>query len=600
MTVAVIERDGCLQRTVTVRSESERKIFEDRLNNRDCFELIFKGLYQQGKFSLLVHNKNGIKHELLFRDVRDLDGLKELVRALLKPLSKEYFGAQPPSNSVLRASTVANSPTLGQAQKRKTSLKTTPPKLRGDVPLTATAAPKPAAASGRNGKTANSGSSSDLSNLQKSAIRLIELGRNVFLTGGAGTGKSHLLPHILSSLNLMYPQGTVHVTSTTGISAVSIGGVTVHSWSGIGGDALSKDDLVKLFSQHSKKSVKARWYNTKVLIIDEISMLSAEFLTCLDIAARHCRNCSRPFGGIQVVALGDFFQLAPVSKNGAGRGEEARFAFQSPTWNLLFNKSNTVNLQASFRQSASPEFFAMLSNLRLGIVDSAGHALLRSCVGRVFPDDGIEPTVLHSRNVNVDTINAVRLAKLEEAGEEVRVFEAVDTGIQGLMKSCTAGATIKFCIGAQVMLTKNLNSTLANGSRGVIVEWAGANPRVKFSVNGTETLFNVGPVKFQICMSGKEVASRTQLPLALAYATTIHKSQGLTLSRVVCDLGKCFANGQVYVALSRVRRLEDLCLEREVGGLKKLADARVVEFFDYSTSSDGDGEDQVQNNKENN
>jgi len=174
-----------------------------------------------------------------------------------------------------------------------------------------------------------------------------------------------------------------------------------------------------------------------------------------------------------------------------------------------------VTLTAAFRQKNDSGFFSLLQRLRVGRLRSEDVEALNGCVDRRFPADSIEPTILHSHCAAVGGINEGRLKELEEAGGDARSFEAKDEGLVDLLRACPAKKIVRLCAGAQVILTKNLPGGLANGSRGVVEEWAGEIPRVKFSVNGAEVFFNVGRVDFEATLAGKVVAKRSQIPLAL-------------------------------------------------------------------------------------
>lgn len=384
-----------------------------------------------------------------------------------------------------------------------------------------------------------------LSTQQQAVMDAVKLGKNVLVTGSAGTGKSTLLKAMIAT----YGAGEFPVTASTGIAAVNVGGTTVHSWAGIG---LGDEPAEKIVARMGKKAYERIKY-AKRLALDEVSMIGGMTFGLLDAVFRLVRGNDRPFGGVQLVLFGDFLQLPPVTKS-MEEERQGRFAFQTRAWQQA--EVGTAMLTKVFRQ-ADAEFSGALNDIRLGELTDRAIALLRA---RFKPADdtmkSVRPVVVHTHNADVDAINAEKLCRLEKPEES---YEARDSGtnpgaLAMLQKNCLAPAKLKLRVGAQVMLLKNLDplNGLANGSIGVVTKFAEYTklPVVKFAT-GAEIEVERG--EWDIRQDGEVVASRSQVPLRLAWAITAHKSQGMTLDKIQCHLGRAFEHGQSYVALSRAR-----------------------------------------------
>ena len=414
-----------------------------------------------------------------------------------------------------------------------------------------------------------------LTKLQKKFFEHFFQHKNVFLTGPAGTGKSycvHLLFQFLDEQGVFYGK-----TASTGVAALNIGGVTLHSWSGMG---LADDegmDLLEKVDGNSK--AKNRIKACKVLVIDEISMMNSNLMDKLDIVCQYIRDRGEPFGGIQVVFVGDFMQLPPVFKS----FEKETFAFESQAWKDA--RVKTVHLTEIVRQHDEPLFAKFLNEVRLGYAKD--FTILSECHGRKFADDGIRPVRLFCKNVDVDSYNNAELRKLTTP---LRRYFATDEGgdswKQFFDKNCPAPNTLDLKVGAQVILLKNLDVAqgLVNGSVGIVESMTTEVVMVKF-INGIHAIevqsweikqneldINTGLMKKVL------VAKRKQIPLRLAWAITIHKSQGSTLDRAEVDVSEAFANGQVYVALSRVRNLASLRLNNFQSS-KITVNKKCVDFY---------------------
>ena len=374
-----------------------------------------------------------------------------------------------------------------------------------------------------------------------------------------------------------------YFTASTGLAAVNISGQTLHSFAGVGlGEGDPRDLLQRVqVQQHARR----RWESCKTLVIDEISMIDRGLFDKLEYIARTIRKNPLPFGGIQLILTGDFLQLPPVKNNG--------FVFESRSWSDCVPV--TIELQSVFRQNDS-SLVAILNSLRRGIVDKAVAAAMQSCVNRKFDtSDGIEATELYSMKKQVSEENDDRLAKLDTAEVE---YTALDKGtatyLEQLTRSCNAAEKLVLKEGAQVMLLKNLTSALVNGSRGVVVSFdvqesddmqpehrrvapTGRWPRVKFT-NGSE--MTMLPERWDVEVNHKSVASRTQVPLMLAWSLTVHKCQGMTLDRVSLHLGSIFEYGQAYVALSRIRSLCSLSIKDKFPQHVIKAHPKAIKFYD--------------------
>ncbi|CAN0109584.1 unnamed protein product [Pylaiella littoralis] len=438
----------------------------------------------------------------------------------------------------------------------------------------------------KNSKEAPSPRQLPLSEDQQRAVNLVvENQKSIFFTGCAGTGKSLVLNRILTRLAEAGVSG-VFPTATTGLAACQVKGTTLQQFAGIGKARGSGEEVLKVVEK--RPDAVRRWKAVQVLIVDEISMLDADTFDALEYVARSLRGVQAPFGGIRLVLSGDFFQLPPVSR----RGEpEKNLCFEAKSWKACVEE--TVELKLVFRQRDN-KFVKLLSKVRWGKCTPEVLAELRGCSvtsstveeGSQGVGDGIEKTQLTTHKADVLRVNEERLAQLE--GTEV-VSRADNRGnrpdyLRQLDDSCSAPTTLRLKVGAQVILVKNLapGRGLANGSRGVVVRFAtstssGARlPVVRF-ISGLEEV--IRPEEFPLYVGGAVVASRRQLPLALAWALSVHKSQGMSLDRASVCLSRAFEYGQAYVALSRVRSLEGLSVIGNIDPSKIRAHPRVVAFY---------------------
>jgi ATP-dependent DNA helicase PIF1 len=381
---------------------------------------------------------------------------------------------------------------------------------------------------------------------QDNAFTVLSMGKNVFLTGPAGSGKTHVLRNYIAWLRDRDIETAV--TASTGIAASHLGGVTIHSWSGIGArDNLSAYDIDRI--EQTEHLVK-RFRATKVLIIDEISMLSAKTLEMVDTSIRAGTQRNEPFGGLRVVLCGDFFQLPPVVR-GSG---DADFAFSSPLWQDL--QPHVCYLTEQHRQGDDP-LLNILTGIRDGEVKDTMVTSLNSRVG--LEPEGDVP-YLYTHNIDVDRVNNERLTAL--SGSMYR-FDMSTSGskknIALLTKGLLVPEVLQLKVGATVMFVKNHpQGHYVNGTTGVVEEVVRHVPMVR---TRDGKLIHVEPASWTLEDNGKVRAEVTQIPLRLAWAITVHKSQGMTLDAARIDLRKTFVSGQGYVALSRIRSLDGLYLD---------------------------------------
>ena len=382
---------------------------------------------------------------------------------------------------------------------------------------------------------------------QGEALTILKTGANVFLTGEPGSGKTHVINEFIRWLQSCGIEPSI--TAATGIAATHVGGMTLHSWSGIGiSESLSKADVDRIAT---KEHVARRLQKAQVLIIEEISMLSAATFQMADAVCREVRRVDKPFGGLTVILVGDFFQLPPISRN-----RDAVFAFSSKIWKELH--LFTCYLTEQYRQDDS-DFLAVLSAIRSGEVEEMHHDRLmtRSVQPTELP---AETPKLFSHNADVDRINAEELAKLKTLPRKFHMTsKGKDSLVEGLMRGCLSPETLELREGAAVMFTKNSpQGKFVNGTLGIVTGFDASGMPIVETKEGLT--ISTEPMEWQVEEQGKVKASVSQIPLRLAYAMTVHKSQGMSMDAAVMDLSRAFEYGQGYVALSRVRRLSGVYL----------------------------------------
>lgn len=381
---------------------------------------------------------------------------------------------------------------------------------------------------------------------QETALAILKTGANVFLTGEPGAGKTYVINKYIAWLEAAALN--VAVTASTGIAATHIGGMTIHSWSGVGTrDTLTKYDLDQIAT---KEKLVKRIKRNNVLIIDEISMLDGKLLDMVDIITRTIRQSSEPFGGMQVVCVGDFFQLPPIARN----GEVMRYAFESRAWEGL--RPLVCYITEQYRQE-DELLLSLLSSIRRGEIEDDHYNLLREQTEISY--EGIEPTRLYTHNADVDAVNATELSKLGGAARTFRMSGRGNKVYQeSLVRNCLSPETLLLKEEALVMCTKNnFEAGYVNGTLARVVGFDGyaGHPIIETT---DKRRITIEPVSWEVAEDGKILASIEQLPLRLAWAITVHKSQGMSLDAAEVDLSKSFVYGQGYVALSRVRSLSGL------------------------------------------
>lgn len=396
---------------------------------------------------------------------------------------------------------------------------------------------------------------------QSQALAIMKTGVNIYLTGQAGSGKTYVLNEYIRYLR--EHDIPVAVTASTGIAATHMNGMTIHGFAGIGiREHLTEYDLDTMMQ---KPYLVKRFEKTRVLIIDEVSMLHARTLDMVDQVLQAFRRNSLPFGGLQVILSGDFFQLPPITRASSQPTEDfsqdidetrSDLAIYSNAWRTM--KPAICYLTEQHRQD-DEELTKILTSIRSGEIPEAHVATIRGRMGMTLTRI-VEPTRLYTHNVDVDTINYAALGKL--AGKEwsyAMEHRGRDVLVEILKKSCLAHDNLRLKVGAQVMFIKNNpEKGYANGTRGTVIEIKPSSVPVVRLMNGKSV--EVGAESWAIEEDGKKKAELMQLPLRLAWAITIHKSQGMSLDAAEIDLSKTFSYGMGYVALSRVRSLEGIRL----------------------------------------
>lgn len=545
-----------------------------------------------------------------------------------------------------RSSSESTSPTRAPPASRKTS------SVSGSAPWTGKVKPivRPKGLASAKQQSQPSIVNALLSDEQKHILELIiDRGESVFFTGAAGTGKSHVLRQVVSSLRRSKYDSEVAITATTGLAAFNVGGRTIHRWSGI----RTGEESALSIAQNIKKSTEVRdnWRRCRVLVIDEVSMMDAKLLDKLEEIARLVRGKSEPFGGIQLVLTGDFFQLPPVSKGGL---DTTPLCFEAKCWPVVIK--HQIVLSKVFRQK-DDRLVRMLNAMRKGNMPDDVVKQFEALDREVKYDDGLEPTELYPVRWQVDRANAMRLKALKGS---VFGFNARDSSsfesTQKLFDQLLATKRLELKIGAQVLLIRNLNEVLVNGRRGHVVtfiserDWVLLGPFLKDnrkaldvynaymnSVMADDTdrlqdrksldagleeivfpdetirghywqaLFSptsqklpvvdfrqgqvvlIDRVEFSTDSGGgkRPQLIREQLPLVPSWALSIHKSQGQSLDRLIVDLTQVFEAGQAYVAVSRATSYDRL----QIKGFKKekvRVHPRVAQFYDEIENSNGD------------
>ena len=446
-----------------------------------------------------------------------------------------------------------------------------------------------------------------LSKEQKYAYDKFQRGDNLFITGPGGSGKTKLIQYFIDYAKQV--KKTCQVCALTGCASVLLncGARTIHSWSGI---RIARGPVDKIISSAIKsRKVASSWKKTKILIIDEVSMMSQKIFELLDELGRRIRNSPLPFGGIQVIFTGDFFQLPPVGSD--GEIETEKFCFESPLWNRIFTPNNHIQLKTIFRQT-DPLYIDILSQIRKGVLDEKNIDLLKTYIKREYDTlkyDGITPTKLFPTRNKADYVNSMMFEKLNEdeyefefatkkdcktildSGKSISLEKLMECQrlsekekeqeIERLINNTPCNRNLRLKKGASVICTVNIDmdNSICNGSQGKVVDILDKGNVtvviVKF-LNGI-----VRPITPHFWQSEDyPTIAIGQYPLALSWALTIHKIQGATLAMAEIDIGlSVFEYGQTYVALSRIQSLDGLYLSA-FDPAKIRANPKVVEFYD--------------------
>lgn len=384
---------------------------------------------------------------------------------------------------------------------------------------------------------------------QKNAFDILKMGANVFLTGAAGSGKTYLLNKYISYLQ--QNNISVGITASTGIAATHMNGRTIHSWCGMGTkETITEEEIKDLLW---KKYLRETILSARVLIIDEVSMLHAHQLDLVNQICKAFRSNPLPFGGLQVILCGDFFQLPPVSKNGT----PSHFVFESDAWEEMNIK--ICYLSEQFRQE-DKDFLQVLNAIRNNTVtETIKHHLIKRLNQEVHIS--IPPIKLFTHNLDVDVINSFELSKIKQ---EPKTYPMTSYGIPALVKllkkSCLAPEELILKEGAIVMFVRNnFGKGYVNGTLGKVVGFEKESNYPIIETAAKERIV-AEPESWTIEDDKVVKAAISQIPLRLAWAITVHKSQGMSLDAAVMDLSKSFEPGMGYVALSRVRTLAGIKL----------------------------------------
>lgn len=397
---------------------------------------------------------------------------------------------------------------------------------------------------------------------QPEALDILKMGHNVFLTGFAGSGKTFLLNQYIDYLR--ENNVNVGITASTGIASTHMGGRTIHSWCGMGiKDKMTKTEIKSILE---KPYIYENVVNSKVLIIDEISMLGHRRLDLVDNICRIGRNNDEPFGGLQVILAGDFFQLPPIDKLD-------KFATKSSVWQNMDLK--ICYLDEQFRQS-DEKFLKILNDIR---ANKTSEQTRNDLMSRLNKNVSVEvtPTKLYTHNIDVDSINDIELSKIDN---EMVEFHMVSDGIPNLVKAlkdgCLAPGILKLKVGAVVMFVRNnFGKNYVNGTLGRVI---GFDEDDDYPIVETNSGYEIVafPETWTIESDNDILAKIVQVPLRLAWAISVHKSQGMSLEFAEIDLSKSFERGMGYVALSRVQSLQGINL-RGINDLALEVNQEVVE-----------------------
>ncbi len=383
---------------------------------------------------------------------------------------------------------------------------------------------------------------------QETALQIMKGNKNVYLAGSPGTGKTYLLNKYVDWLT---DNGKIpSITASTGIAAVHIGGTTIHSWAGVRDDVVTDKNIKDILEN---RWTRERICRTEILIIDEISMVSSRMLNVLNKIAIEARGDTAPFGGIKLVVVGDFFQLPPI------KGD---FAFNSESWKQA--DFQVCYLEDQYRQSDNV-FTDLLTNIRSGVLTDEQQKIIESKIS----DDvsGIKAIRLDTHNKKVDDINQMKLERLSSIPKTyIMTSGGNKMALKTLKKYCLSPERLTLKVGAPVLFTKNdIDLQWVNGTQGEVIELHDDYVEIRLM---NDNIVKVKKTRWERCegygKNKKVIAFVNQLPLKLAWAITIHKSQGMTLDKAIIDLSRVFACGHAYVALSRLKSLDGLYIQGRI------------------------------------
>jgi ATP-dependent DNA helicase PIF1 len=470
----------------------------------------------------------------------------------------------------------------------------------------------------------------DLSPEQKLAYKRVVQGQNVFITGPGGTGKTKLIKTIIDFLNST--KTTHSVCAMTGCAAILLNSnaKTLHSWSGIKLGKGTKTEVINMVLRN--KRIIQNWIRTKCIILDEVSMLSKKIFEIIEELARIIRHSTMPFGGMQVIFTGDFFQLPPIGTD--GEPDTEKFCFESPIWNSVFKPENQIELKTIFRQN-DPIYIDILLQIRKGELDEENAEILYKYLKRDFDEtahNGCVPTKIFPLRTKVDYVNTMMFSKIKEkeyvfknieitncismleSGKPIEAqtlkkcammsIQDIEYEISQIINNTPCLPILRLKKGAAVMCTVNLDmeNGICNGSQGIVIDIIESTPHnipvVRFSNGITKKL----SIHYWQSEEFPTIAVG-QIPLCLAWALTIHKIQGATLEMAEMDIGQSiFEYGQTYVALSRIKSLNGLYLS-EFHPFKIKANPKVKEYYEnlsniQTSSIDNEPTDDLDNNFE--